>query len=62
MYFKSFVKVVPLITVYSLGEANYFPKINAIFAIEAYNNTPFYNALIPTYPPFFCEAFAIIAF
>lgn len=62
MYLRSFVNVVPLITVYSLGEANYLPKINAILAIDAYNNTPFYNAFIPTYPPFFCDAFAIIAF
>lgn len=62
MYFKSFIKVVPLITVYHLGAANYFPKINAMFAIDASSKTPFSRALIPTYPPFFLDAFAIIAF
>jgi len=61
-YFNNFNIVVPFITVSNLGVANYRPNINPMLAIDAYNNTPFSKAFIPTYPPFFFDEFAIIAF
>ena len=44
--------VVPLITVYNLGEVKVLPNIKAMFAIDASKNTLFLVVLIPKYPPF----------